>query len=174
MDMSGFFRRTAAATGVVFAIVCASTGMAQSASLPPGAHFRAIKVDVEPLARSVGDPTASWMAQALPGRLQAAFANRLAPGDRSAPILVVRIDSVFLGESGNGIFDATGADRARDNIQGAAVVVAPNGRTVASYPVFSVLYNYTGGSNYEMGTEQRRVGELAASIAYWLPGQMGL
>jgi hypothetical protein len=172
MDISGFLRRAAAAAGVACSIAYASAGAAQSAS-PSPAHFRAIKVDVEPLARSVGDPTATWMAQALPGRLQAAFANRLAPGDRSAPILVVRIDSVFLGESGNGIGDATGADRARDNIVGAALVVAPNGRAVATYPVFNVLYNYTGGSNYEVGTEQRRIGELAASVAYWLPGQMG-
>jgi hypothetical protein len=172
MDISGFLRRAAAAAGVACSIAYASAGAAQSAS-PSPARFRAIKVDVEPLARSVGDPTATWMAQALPGRLQAAFANRLAPGDRSAPILVVRIDSVFLGESGNGIGDATGADRARDNIVGAALVVSPNGRAVATYPVFNVLYNYTGGSNYEVGTEQRRIGELAASVAYWLPGQMG-
>jgi hypothetical protein len=86
----------------------------------------------------------------------------------------VRIDRDFLGQSGNGIGDATGADRARDNVQGAGIVVAPDGRTIATYPIFDVLYNYTGGSNYEVGTAHRRVNELAGGLARWLPGQMGL
>ena len=172
MDRSALLR---SATFIALGLF-ASAALAQSAPspLPHDAHFRAIKVDVAPLANSVGDPTAAWMAQALPSALEAAFANRLAPGDRSAPTLVVRIDSVFLGESGNGIFDATGADRARDNVQGAGIVVAPNGRTIASYPVFDVLYNYTGGANYEVGTEHRRINDLAAGVAQWLPGQLGL
>jgi hypothetical protein len=162
------------AAGLVGAVLLASPAAADNEQLPPGAHFRAIKVDVSPLAGSVGEPTAGWMAEALPGPLQAVFGNRLAPGDRSAPTLVVRIDRVFLGQSGNGIGDATGADRARDNVEGAGIVVAPDGRTIATYPIFDVLYNYTGGSNYEVGTAHRRVNELAGGLARWLPGQMGL
>ena len=174
MDKARFLRRAAAAAGAVGLAFSTCAALAQGDSLPPGAHFRAIKVDVEPLARSVGNPTAQWMAQALPGALQVAFANRLTPGDHSAPTLVVRIDSVFLGESGGGIGDADGADKARDNVEGAGVVVGPNGRALATYPVFNVVYNNTGGANYEVGTEQRRIGVLAESIAHWLPGQMGL
>jgi hypothetical protein len=163
-----------AAIGAVALGFFASAASAEGPSLPPGAHFRAIKIDVAPLAGSVGDPTATWMAEALPAPLQTVFADRLTPGDRSAPTLVVRIDRVFLGESGNGIFDAAGADRARDNVEGAGLVVAPNGRTIASYRIFDVLYNYTGGTNYEVGTERRRINELAAGVAHWLPGQLGL
>jgi len=173
MDRSALVRRRAA-IGVFGFALFASAAVAEAPALPPGAHFRAIEVDVAPLARNPGEPTAGWMAQALPGPLHAVFANRLAPGDRSAPKLVVRIDSVFLGASGNGIFDATGSDRARDNVQGVGIVVAPNGRTVASFPIFDVLYNYTGGVNYEVGTEHRRINELASAVARWLPGQMGL
>lgn len=174
MDKPAFLRSVTRAVGLIGVAFLATAAAAQTGSLPPGAHFRAIKVDVAPLASSAGGPVAGWMAQALPGHLQAVFANRLTPGDRSAPTLVVRVDSLFLGESGNGIGDATGADRARDNVQGAGLVVAPDGRTIASYPIFDVLYNYTGGSNYEVGTAQRRVNELAAGLARWLPGQMGL
>jgi hypothetical protein len=175
MGASGFLRHAAAAAGLVALGIVAEAASAESGPpLAADAHFRAIRVDVAPLTENAGEPTASWVAHALPGPLNAAFASRLAPGDRSAPTLVVRIDSVFLGESDNGIFDATGADRARDNIQGVGIIVAPNGRTIASYPIFDVLYNYTGGSNYEVGTEQRRINELAASVAHWLPGQMGL
>jgi hypothetical protein len=175
MGKSIFLRRAVAAVGFIGVGLVAQAAFPESAPpLSSDAHFRAIRVDVAPLANNAGDPTATWMAQALPGPLNAVFASRLAPGDRSAPTLVVRIDSVFLGESGNGIFDATGADRARDNVQGVGIVVAPNGRAIASYPIFDVLYNYTGGSNYEVGTERRRINDLAASLAHWLPGQMGL
>ena len=174
MDRPALLRAAAALGGIVAVAFFAVTAMAENVSLPPGAHFRAIKVDVAPLASSVGEPTASWMAEALPGRLKSVFANRLAPGDRSAPTLIVRIDRVFLAESGNGMLDAAGADLARDNVEGAGIVVAPDGRTIASYPIFDVLYNYTGGSNYEVGTERRRINELASGVARWLPGQMGL
>jgi hypothetical protein len=147
---------------------------AESAPLPPNAHFRAIKVDVSPIAESVGDPTAAWLAQALPGELQTAFANRLAPGDRSAPTLVVRINRVFLGTSDNGVVGPAGAVEALDHIDGSAAVVGPNGSDLGDYPLFVPLQNYTGGVNYEMGTERRRIGELAHAFAYWLPSQMGL
>jgi hypothetical protein len=163
-------------------ILCAAAGVglfflttvASSASLPPNAHFRAIKVDVTSVADSVGDPTASWLAQALPGELQAAFANRLAPGDRSAPTLIVRIRRVFLGTSDNGVVGPAGAVEALDNIDGSAAVVGANGADLGVYPLFVPLQNYTGGVNYEMGTEHRRINELAHAFAYWLPSQMGL
>ncbi|HLW90516.1 MAG TPA: hypothetical protein VKS78_04340 [Roseiarcus sp.] len=168
------FVRGAAAIGFLGVAVLASPAMAQTASLPPDTHFKAIKVDVRPLAQEVGEPTAGWVAQALPAALQAAFAGRLAPGDRAAPTLVVRVDKVFLGASGPGSLDPDGADKARDNMEGAGVIVGPNGRTLGVYPMFTVLDTYTGGTNYEVGTEQRRIGELAQSFAYWLPRQMGL
>jgi hypothetical protein len=79
-----------------------------------------------------------------------------------------------LGESGTGGLEAGSADSARDYIQGAGVVVGAGGRTLGVYPLFSVLNNFTGGTNYEVGTERLRVEELAKSFAYWLPGQMGL
>jgi hypothetical protein len=174
MDGQVFLRCLVAATGLLSFGLLATTAKAENLTVLGDVHFRAIKIDVTPLASNSVEPTASWLAQALLVSLQSVFANRLAPGDRSAPTLVVRIDSVFLGGSGNGIFDATGADRARDNIQGASIIVAPSGRTMASYPIFDVLYSYTGGSNYEVGSEHRRINELAAGLAQWLPGQMGL
>jgi len=173
VDKAKLSRRAFLAAGAVgLAVVGAKSGAATP--LPPNTRFRDIRVDVSPLAANSGEPTATWMAQSLPTPLHAAFAGRLAPGDRAAPTLIVRIDSVFLGESGNGIAGFAGDVTARDNIQGAGVVVAPDGRTLAVYPLFSVLYNYTGGSNYEVGTAPRRIAELAQAFARWLPGQMGL
>ncbi|HLJ70004.1 MAG TPA: hypothetical protein VKU03_01720 [Roseiarcus sp.] len=173
--MAKLSRRGVMALIAMGAILASSTGGAETPPpLPPNTHFKAIRVDVAPLLANSGEPTAGWMAQSLTGPLQAAFAAHLAPGDRAAPTLVVRIDNVFLGESGNGVAGFTGDVTARDNIQGAGVVVGPDGRTVAVYPLFSVLYNYTGGTNFEMGSYRRRIAELAQSFAQWLPGQMGL
>jgi hypothetical protein len=84
----------------------------------------------------------------------------------------VRIDTVIIGQSGDagGPFGAT---LARDQIEGAGVVVAPNGRPIATYPMFATLRADTGGSAREMNSVRGRVAELANSFAQWLPGQMG-
>jgi hypothetical protein len=182
---SMWFRRAAlVAVGAPFVIGALATGplpaAADGASSPfAGAaaaqvRFRAIKVDVSPLAENGLGPEASWMAQDLPGRLQAAFAARMAPRDAAAPTLVVRIDQVFLGASNGNPSQPFGIYGARDNIEGVGMVVAPNGKTIATYPLFSTQSAFTGGSVYEVGIERRRVDDLASSFAYWLPGQMGL
>lgn len=137
-------------------------------------RFRAIKVDVSPLIEKGLGPEASWMAEDLPGRLQAAFAGRMAPRDAAAPTLVVRIDQVWLGASSGGGTQPYVGTAARDNIEGVGMVVAPDGKVIAAYPLFSTLLAFTGGSVYEIGTERRRVAELASSFAQWLPGRMGL
>jgi hypothetical protein len=175
MTLLNLLKRASAMTAVVLTLGSAEcAAQSSSPSLPPDMHFRSIKVDVEPLANNIGGPTPDWVARDLPGALQAKFASRLAPGDRAAPTLVVRIDHLFLGESANGIFSPMGQVEARDSIQGAGVVVGPQGQTLGTYPLFTTLDNYTGGSNFEVGTERRRVDDLAKAFAYWLPGQMGL
>jgi hypothetical protein len=136
--------------------------------------FRAIRIDVSPLAENGLAPEAAWLAQDLPALLQAAFAKRLAPGAAGAPTLLVRVDLLILGESGGGGTAPFGGSSAQDSIEGAGVVLAPNGKPIAVYPMLATLLAYTGGSVYEVGTERRRTADLANSFAYWLPGQMGL
>jgi hypothetical protein len=145
---------------------------ASSAWAQAQTKFRAIKVDVSALPGKGLGPEAAWLEQDLPGPLRAAFAGRLAPRDVAAPTLVVRIDTVIIGESGDagGPFGATAA---RDQIEGAGVVVAPNGRPIATYPLFTTLRAFTGGSARETDSVRGRVAELANSFAQWLPGQMG-
>ncbi len=55
----------------------------QAAAQPtaPGIHIGAIQVDTSPLVAQVGNPTASWAQQALPGQLAQALASRMAPGE---------------------------------------------------------------------------------------------
>ena len=167
--------RRAMAVGLAAIGALASAALAQEAPpLGSGAHFRAIKIDVSGAARYGGLPEANWAAEALPAPLHEAFAGRLEPGNRSAPTLVVRIDRILLGQSDNGIFGAGAAVQARDYIEGAGVVVGSDGRTLGVYPLLDVVYNYTGGANYEVGTGQRRVDVLARDFASFLPGKMGL
>jgi hypothetical protein len=163
--------RFAARALALIALACAP--VAAGAQQAP-AKFRAIKVDVSHLVEKGLGPEAEWIAADLPGRLQAAFAGRLAPGAAAAPTLLVRIDLVTLGDSGGGGTQPFGGVGARDEIQGVALVVAPGGRTLASFPLFTSQIDFTGGSVYERGTERRRVAELASSFAQWLPSQMGL
>ena len=165
----------------LLALACAPIAAAAEEASPPFAgaaatqlRFRAIKVDVSPLAAKGLGPEGDWLSEDLPARLRAAFAGRLAPG-AAAPTLVVRIDLVHLGDSGGGgSTEPFGAAGARDEIQGVALVVAGNGRTTAAFPLFTSQIALTGGPIYERGTERRRVAELALSFAQWLPGQMGL
>jgi hypothetical protein len=147
----------------------------QSPPLGSRTHFRAIKIDLSGAAQYGGGPAANWAAEALPAALNDAFAGRIAPGDRSAPTLIVRIDRILLGPTGSGGGGSSvSAVEARDYIEGAGVVVGSNGQTLGVYPLLDVVYNYTGGSNYEVGTGPRRVDVLARSFAQFLPGKMGL
>ena len=163
----------ALAVGLV-AAVADETSAPYAGAAAAQLRFRAIKVDVSPLSENGLGPEASWMAEDLPSRLQAAFAGHMAPRDAAAPTLVVRIDQVYLGVSGGGGTEPFGGSGARDNIEGVGMVVAPNGKVIAAYPLFSTLIAFTGGSVYEVGTERRRVAVLASSFAQWLPGKMGL
>lgn len=152
-----------------FAVLLAPAAVGETQPL----KFKAIKVDVSALAGKGLAPEAAWVAQDLLSRLRAAFAGHLAPSDVAAPTLVVRIDGLFLGESGGGGTEPFGGSAARDNIEGAGVVVARDGRPLATYPLFTTLLAYTGGSTHEMDTVRGRVADLASSFAQWLPGQMG-
>ena len=68
----------------------------------PGLRIRAIKVDVSPIRASMGDPTAAWVEESLPGALAHALGPYMAPGDRNGATLVARIDYLYLGSSSGG------------------------------------------------------------------------
>ncbi len=67
---------------------------------PPGIRIGAIDVDTAPLLAQVGNPTAAWAQQALPGQFAQALASRMAPGAPGAATLNVRINSIYLGGGG--------------------------------------------------------------------------
>ena len=165
-------RRTAIAA--LGALVLPALAETPSASAQPGLRIRAIKVDVSPIRQSMGDPTAAWVEQALPGALAQSLAPYMAPGDRNGATLVARIDNLYLGpSSGGGGFG--GFRRTQDTINGTLLLRGPRG-TVANVPLRAI------SSYFPMAVDQTlveralegRVTALAQAFAGWAPRELGL
>jgi hypothetical protein len=165
-------RRTAIAA--LGALVVPALVQTPSASAQPGLRIRAIKVDVSPIRQSMGDPTAAWVEQALPGALAQSLAPYMAPGDRNGATLVARIDYLYLGpSSGGGGFG--GFRRTQDTINGTLLLKGSRG-IVANVPLRAI------SSYFPMAVDQAlpeqayhgRVVALAQVFAGWAPRELGL
>ena len=98
--------RRAALTALTLA--AASAAVKASAAPLGDVRFREIRVDVSPLRAKDESDEAQWVAAVLPGYLKQTFAKYLAPGDRSAGVLVARIDDVAVGSYP--LYSSLGAD----------------------------------------------------------------
>lgn len=158
------------------ALLSASLSLAQA--VPPEAlRFKAIKVDFAPLRENGSGVYADWLAKELPAALDEAFASRLAPGDRKAPTLVVRVDLVTLGPPGmlTGMGGLPRLNDTMDDIEGVASVVDAGGRTISTTPARSTTPADTNLPPPMMEqVNHDRVVMLGRVLARWLPGQMGL
>jgi hypothetical protein len=139
----------------------------------PGLRIRAIKVDVSPIRASMGDPTAAWVEESLPGALAQSLGPYMAPGDRNGATLVARIDYLYLGSSsgGPGFFRQT-----QDTIVGSLLLRGPRGAAIANVPLRAI------SSYFPMAVDQTlveralqgRVVAVAQAFAGWAPRQLGL
>jgi hypothetical protein len=149
------------------------TGAASGALAQSGLRFSSIRVDVEPLRAQSGDPTAAWMEQALVQALPGALGPHLAPGDRSAAILEVRIDWIYLGPSSGG----TGpGGSTQDTVLGTFVVRGQRGGIASQIPLRAISFYYPSAPDQAM-VEQAyhwRVVALAQAFAGWAPRELGL
>lgn len=138
-----------------------------------GLRFRAIRVNVEPLRANSGDPTATWMEQALMQALPQALGPHLAPGDRNAAVLEVEIDWIYLGPSSGG----TGpGGSAQDTVIGSFIVRGPRGGIESQIPLRAIASYYPSAVDQAM-VEQAyywRVVALARAFAGWAPRELGL
>jgi hypothetical protein len=142
----------AALGAMALAGAAASHGaLARPRILPPGIH-----VDVEPLRANAGEPTASWVAQELPGQLAQNLAGRMAGANVS-----VRVDYLTLGPSSGGIGPAGSSI---DTIQGVATIngVETPVRATNSYYPSPVDQTMIEQSNRD------RVTQLTQALAYWV------
>jgi hypothetical protein len=149
------------------------TRAASSAWAQGRLRFSSIRVNVEPLRASSGDPTAVWMGQALVEALPKILGPYLAPGDRSAPVLEVRIDWIYLGPSSGG----TGpGNSSQDTIVGSFLVRGPRGGIESEIPLRAIASYYPSAPDQAM-VEQAyhwRVVALAQAFAGWAPRELGV
>lgn len=164
-------RRAALAAFGAFAV---SSGVAlQRAFAQPGLRFRDIQVDVSPLRARVGDPTAAWVQQALPGALAQALAPYMSPGNRNGASLLARIDYIYLGPSSGG----TGAlGSSQDTIIGVLILRGPRGAIAAETPLRAITSYYRMAVDQALVVEayHNRVVLLAQAFAGWVPRELGL
>ena len=155
-------------------IALGATVAAPAAAFAQGQlRFRAVRVDVEPLRASVGDPTAAWVAELLAPALARTLGPYLAPGDRSGATLVARIGNVYLGPSGGGpnVFG-----RGQDTIEGDLVVRGPRGEVVSETPLRAIASYFPNAVDQTLWVRwnRTRVDALAQAFAGWVPRQLGL
>jgi hypothetical protein len=129
-----------------------SAGIQPAAGSGPGVG--AISVDTTPLVAYVGNPTAGWVQQSLPGALAQVLGSR-APGG-----LHVRIDTLYLGNGGP-------ADP--DRMRGVAML---GGRTISVRAVSTYFPSPTDQALPEQAL-QGRVQALSTAFAYRLRRKMG-
>lgn len=139
-------------------------------------RLKAIRVDVSRLVENANGPAAEWLSQDLPALLQNAFARHMTPREPPADILLVRIDSIVLGQprSREGLFSGFRGSNATDSIEGAGIILSPRGKVIATYPLLSSVQTSVGVIDNDIQFQRDRVASLARSFAWWLPGQMGL
>jgi len=121
-----------------------------------GLGIGAINVDTAPLVAYVGNPTAGWAQQALPG----ALAQALGSGAPGGPPLNVRIDTLYLG--GGGPADP-------DRMRGVATV---GGHTIKVSANSTYLSSPTDQALPEQAL-QGRVQALSVAFAYRLKRRLG-
>jgi hypothetical protein len=171
MVASAMTRRGALASLGAFGL--SLTGAASSARAQGGLRFRGIVVNVEPLRALTGDPTAAWMDQALRQALPRILGPYVAPGDRNAAILEVRIDWIYLAPSQGG---PGPRGSAQDTIIGSFVIRGPMGGIASVIPLRTIA------SYYPMAVDQAlverayrgRIVTLAQTFAGWAPRELGL
>jgi len=161
-------RAALAALGALPSAIGVGSALAQAP-----VRFRAIEVDVAPLRANVGDPTAEWVQQMLPGELAQALAPYMAPGDRNGAILVARIDNLYLGPLSGG---AEPGGAVPDWMAGVVFVKGPRGGVPAEVPVKATSFYYPEPVDQALVEQglRYRVYELSLAFAGWVSKELGL
>jgi hypothetical protein len=171
--MSAFPLTRRAALAVLGTLALPAMVEMRSALAQPGLRIRAIKVDVSPIRASMGDPTAAWVEEALPGALVQALGAYYSPGERNGATLVARIDYLYLGPSSGG---PNSFKQTQDTINGTLLIKGPRGGVAAEIPLRAI------NSYFPMAVDQAlveralyyRVTALAQVFAGWAPRELGL
>jgi hypothetical protein len=140
---------------------------------PAPVTFRAVQVDIGPLRSSVGDPTAAWVANAMPAALVQALGPHYTPGDRNGATLIVRPATIYLCPSSGGP-GAWGS--CTDTIEGDLVVKGPRGGVISETPLRAITSYFPKPVDQALVVEsnKNRIELLSQAFAGWVPRQLGL
>ncbi len=167
----------------LFAALVASCLVSLAGADPASAQqrFSRVVVDVSPM-RTKGAGFfglgqyglfADRTQQVLTQEATRVFADVIDPRDRSAPVLVIRVDAVQFGSGGGGDADHRGVLRVTDYMEGAGLVVV-NGKVVKQVPMMGAYENVMGPSLMYADNAGPRLQALSAFYAGWLKRKMGL
>jgi hypothetical protein len=148
-------------------LLATGAGLGCVAAQTESPRFRGVQVDTRPLAAIGGGPSAGLIQRLLSTELSTAFADRLAPGDSKAPVLVARIDHLFLSafaDAPSPGYDALGN---MDQMDGAGLVLSGR-QIVSTTPLRVSLPASYSGTSYLPDIDQRRIASLCMSFASWL------
>lgn len=152
-----------------------SAGWAGKAASEPALykHFRAVQIDVKPLAQTGDTISAGVIAETAPAWIPRYFGPYIAPGDRNAPTLVIRYQMISFGVEGSagGGMNSNGA---MDYIQAEGDVIGAGGRTISSYPLTCSLFTMVDMNDITGVYEHTRIANLGQAVVQFMPGKIGL
>jgi hypothetical protein len=170
--MSTFIMNRRSALALLGAAVLGPGCATTSAGPSPFRRFRAVQVDVRPLAATGDTYSADVLAQTMPPWIQRYFGPYIAPGDKSAPLLILRVQSLTFGLPGSA--NGPNGNGAMDYSVGEGVVIGNGGREVATYPLTCALFTAVDLNDITDNYTRHRVESLGQALAQFLPGKMGL
>jgi hypothetical protein len=114
--------------------------------------------------RIEASPYAEQIAPIMLPALQKAFADRLAPGNRHAAVLLVRIDSL----SFTSYVDTADPKADVDWMSGAGRLIGPGNQLLGDYPLTINLPASYSGAWYLPDIDERRLDSLCQAFSQWL------
>jgi hypothetical protein len=133
-------------------------------------RFREVRVDTGPFAAKGVSRYAAKVGDRLRIAVAAAFAGRLAPGDASAPVLVIEVSEVrlasYVGGASHGLFDNSAGDN-DDTMVGGLVLLSAKGSAIDRRRHFSSTDAAMSGDWRLPDNEDRRLDALCRVYAAW-------
>lgn len=133
-------------------------------------RFREVRVDTGPFAAKGVSNYAAKVADRLRIAVGEAFAGRLAPGEASAPVLLIEVSEVrlasYVGGGSHGLFDRSGGEN-DDTMVGTLVVLSAKGTAIDRRRHFASTDAATAGDWRLPDNEDRRLDALCRLYAAW-------
>lgn len=146
---------------------CVAETAGRAPSIP---RFREVRVDTSPFAAKGVSNYAAKVGDRLRLAVAQAFAGRLAPGEASAPVLIIEVSEVrmasYVGGASHGIFDSSGGDN-DDTMVGTLVLLSAKGGSVDRRRHFTST-DAAGAGDWRLpDNEDRRLDALCRLYALW-------